>query len=66
MDSKQIHDAMKRQLPVTYKGEAYDRILEYISFYDNGEHRLSAVLLKGRTSYRVPADQVELRKEEKP
>lgn len=64
MDSKQIHDAMKRRMPVTYKGEVYDRVLEYISFYDDGRHRLSAVLLKGRTSYRVPAEQVELWKGE--
>lgn len=61
MDSKQIDAAMRNRLPVVYKGTSYDRILEYVSWYDNDKkRRLSVVLLQGRTSYRVPADQVEL------
>lgn len=61
MDSTQIHTAMREQLPVIYDGKRYDRIIEYISWYDaNKKRRLSAVLLLGRSSYRVPAEKVEL------
>ena len=61
MDSKQIDHAMKRRLPVKYNGMRYDRIAEYVSWYDNErKHHLSAVLLLGRNSYRVPADKVDL------
>ena len=61
MNSKQIDTAMKDRLPVVFDGKRYDRIAEYISFYDDKkEHCLSVVLLQGRTSYRVPADKVEL------
>ena len=61
MDSTQIHTAMREQLPVIYNGQRYDRISEYISWYDhNKNRRLSVVLLLGRSSYRVPADKVEL------
>ena len=60
MDSAQIHAAMRKRLPVKYEGIKYDRVLEYISWYDNqNKHHLSAVLLSGRTSVRVPADKVE-------
>lgn len=61
MDSKAIDAAMKRRLPVRYNGERYDRILEYVLWYDNdGKRRLSLVLLQGRSSYRVPAEKVEI------
>lgn len=61
MDSRAIDNAMKHDLPVVFDGKRYDRIAEYISFYnDKKEHCLSVVLLQGRTSYRVPADKVEL------
>lgn len=61
MDSKEIHAAMRKRLPVMYEGKTYDRILEYVSFYDKaGQHQLSVVLLQGRASFRVPADKVEL------
>ena len=61
MDSKAIDAAMKRRLPIRYNGQRYDRILEYVSWYDNDRRRrLSVVLLLGRTSYRVPAEKVEL------
>lgn len=65
MDSNQIHNAMRKRIPVTYEGIKYDRILEYISWFDNqNQHHLSAVLLSGRNSVRVPADKVEaVRKE---
>lgn len=60
MDSAQIDAAMRSREPVIYDGKRYDRIFEYISWYDNnGNRRLSVNLLQGRTSYRVPADRVE-------
>ena len=60
MDSTQIHNAMRKRLPVQYDGRKYDRVLEYISWYDgSNKHHLSAVLLSGRNSVRVPADKVE-------
>lgn len=61
MDSKQIDAAMRERLPVVCDGKKYERIIEYVSWYDNNKNRrLSVVLLQGRTSYRVPADKVEL------
>lgn len=64
MDSAQIDAAMRDRLPVVYNGQRYDRIIEYISWYDNNrKRRLSVTLMQGRTSYRVPADKVELVKE---
>lgn len=65
MDSNQIHSAMQKRIPVTYEGTRYDRILEYVLWFDNqNNHHLSAVLLSGRNSVRVPADKVEaVRKE---
>lgn len=60
MDSAQIDAAMRGREPVIYDGKRYDRITEYISWYDNnGNRRLSVNLLHGRDSYRVPADKVE-------
>ena len=61
MDSKQIHKAMRDRQPVVYEGKRYDRIAEYVAWFDNNKTlRLSVVLLQGRHSYRVPADKVEL------
>ena len=61
MDSKAIDDAMKRQLPVMYDGQRYDRILEYISWYDGNKKRnLSVGLLRGNHYCRVQADKVTL------
>ena len=61
MDSAQIDAAMRNKLPVVCEGKRYDCIKEYISWYDDRNvRRLSVVLLQGRTSYRVPADKVEL------
>lgn len=60
MDSREIDHAMKNELPVMYEGKRYDRISEYISWYDKHRKRqLSAVLVQGRVSYRVPAEKVE-------
>ena len=60
MDSKSIDHAMRCRLPVVYDGKRYDRIEEYISRYDeHGKRHLSAVLIQGRTAYRVPAEKVE-------
>lgn len=66
MDSKQIDEAMRRRLPVTYDGRRYDRIKEYVlSYDDNGRRFLSVGVLEGRVLYRVPASKVELAEEEK-
>lgn len=60
MDSREIDHAMRYRLPVMYEGKRYDRIAEYISFYDeHGKRHLSAVLLQGRTAYRVSAEKVK-------
>lgn len=61
MDSRTVDDAMRKRLPVMYDGTRYDRIIEYISWYDrNRKHRLSVVLQRQRYSVRVPADKVTL------
>lgn len=61
MDSRQIDVAMRNRTPVTYNGQKYVRILEYISWYDEqGKRNLSAVLLAdGNYTVRVPAEKVE-------
>lgn len=61
MDSKQIDVAMKNRSPVVFDGTRYERILEYISWYDKNKKRhLSAVLVNRNYTVRVPADKVEL------
>lgn len=61
MDSRTVDDAMRKRLPVMYDGTRYDRIIEYISWYDrNRKHRLSVVLQRQRYSVRVPANKVTL------
>lgn len=61
MDSQQIHDAMKRRLPVMCDGVRYDYIAEYVSSYDdNGKRRLSCGIVRQNYIMRVPADKVEL------
>lgn len=61
MNNAQIHDAMQRRLPVVHKGIHYDRIVEYIAWYDSSNTlRLSVNLLDGRTLVRVLANEVEL------
>lgn len=64
MDSKQIDAAMRDKLPVVYDGKRYDRIQEYVSWYDNtGHRRLSCGLVLGRHLVRVPAEKVEMGEE---
>lgn len=64
MNSKQIDTAMRLRLPVIYDGKRYDRIDEYISWYDNnGQRRLSCGLSLKQHLYRVPAEKVELAEE---
>jgi len=61
VNSDQIVDAMKRRLPVQYDGRQFDRILEYVLWFDNDrKRRTSVVLLQGNSSFRVPAEKVEL------
>jgi len=66
MDSREVDEAMRKRVPVMYEGEKYDRILEYVSSYDdNGSRRLSVGLLQGRNFYRVLASKVTLAEEER-
>ena len=61
MDSKQIDRAMRERLPVVCDGIRYERIIEYVSWYDdNGKRHLSAVLLANNWTNRVPAHKVNL------
>lgn len=61
MDSKDIDRAMRDRLPVVYDGNLYDRIADYIMWYDdNGKRRLSCGLIAKNFYIRVPADKVEL------
>ena len=61
MDSKTIHELMQRKAPVFYDGVQYDRILEYISWYDQlGKHNLSVVLIRGKSTIRVLADKISI------
>ena len=58
--NEQLFEAMKNRLPVIHKGTQYDRILDYIFWYDNsGTLRQSVVLLQNQSSVRVLADEVE-------
>lgn len=64
MDSKEIDRAMRLRLPVIYDGRQYERIDEYVSWYDdNGKRRLSCGLIRNNCIVRVPADKVDLAKE---
>lgn len=61
MDSKLIHKAMKDRLPVIYEGKRYDRIAEYVAWYDEGQKlHLSAGLIIGNSLIRVDAAKVEM------
>jgi len=62
MDSKEIDTAMRLRSPVQCDGRNYERILEYVSWYDDqGKRRFSAVLLDENYSVRVPAEKVRLK-----
>lgn len=61
MDSKQITKAMRDKTPVYYNGRKFERILEYVLWYDDKNNKkLSCVLLEcnKHSSVRVPADKV--------
>lgn len=61
MDSKTIHELMRDRKPVYYDGIQYDRIAEYVSWYDNqGKHHLSVNLIRNNYSMRVPADKITI------
>ena len=60
-NSKTIHELMQARKPVTYDGIQYERITEYVSWYDDlGKHRLSVTLLLRNYTIRVPADKITL------
>jgi hypothetical protein len=61
MTSAEIDQAMRKRLPVVYDGRQYDRIDEYIAWYDrNGKRQLSCGLVRNNCIVRVPADKVKL------
>lgn len=63
MDSKQITEAMRLRLPVMYNGITYQRIIEYILWYDDTDTRKTSLVLlddTNRSITRAPADRVEL------
>lgn len=52
---------MREKLPVVYGGIRYNRIAEYILWYDHlGNKRLSVTLVEGNTAVRVSAEKVEV------
>lgn len=62
---KKLLDAMKRGVPVIHNGIRYDRILEYVAWYnESGTLRHSVVLLQGQNSVRVLVDDVALEEAE--
>jgi hypothetical protein len=61
VDSKTIHELMRTRKPVSYDGIQYERITEYVSWYDNyGKHHLSVTLIKNNYTIRVLADKITL------
>ena len=59
--NEHLLEAMRTQQSVTHKGIRYERILDYIFWYDsNGNLKQSVVLLQNRSSVRVLADEVEV------
>lgn len=57
----QVFEAMRMRQPVIHKDIQYERILDYIFWYDsNGILRQSVVLLRNRSSVRVLVDDVKL------
>ena len=59
--NEQIFEAMRERQPIIHKGIQYERILDYIFWYDSsGVLRQSVVLLQNRGSVRVLADEVKL------
>lgn len=67
MDSKQIMEAMRLKLPVRHNGITYQRITEYILWYDEAGTRRTSVSLLDKNSNsitRAAADRVELAAQE--
>ena len=63
-NSKDIHELMRSRKPVCYDGIQYERITEYVSWYDDlGKHHLSVTLLANNYTIRVPADKITLNTE---
>ena len=63
--NEQLFEAMRTRQPVIHRGIQYERILDYIFWYDsNGGLRQSVVLLENRSSVRVLVDEVKLAEEE--
>ena len=61
LDSKTIHELMQSRKPVVYDGTQYERIAEYVSWYDNfGKHHLSVNLVRDNYTIRVPVDKITL------
>ena len=61
LDSKTIHELMRTQKPVSCDGIQYDRITEYVSWYDKfGKHQLSVTLTQKNMTIRVPVDKISL------
>lgn len=61
LDSKAIHELMRSRKPVSYDNIPYERITEYVSWYDDlGKHHLSVTLIRDNYTIRVPADKITL------
>ena len=59
--NERLFEAMRMRQPVINKGIQYERILDYIFWYDsNGILRQSVVLLQNRSSVRALVDDVKL------
>ena len=59
--NEQLFEAMRTKQPVIYRGIQYERILDYIFWYDSsGVLRQSVVLLENRSSVRALVDEVKL------
>lgn len=59
--NEQLFEAMRTKRPVIHKSIQYERILDYIFWYDsNGKLRQSVVLLENRSSVRVLVNEVKL------
>ena len=59
--NERLFEAMRMRQPVIHTGIQYERILDYIFWYDsNGILRQSVVLLQNRSSVRALVDDVKL------
>lgn len=59
--NERLFEAMRMRQLVIHKGIQYERILDYIFWYDsNGILRQSVVLLQNRSSVRALVDDVKL------